>query len=545
MAGPNHRKVVHYTAFKDSSDVTGGHGTHVASVVAGKAYENFGDYQRYNGVAEDARITFFDIGLSSDPALAESIFPPSDYTTIYQDMYANGAFIMTHSWGTCSSSLYDPYALQVDTFLYNHPDVLILYSAGNDGSGQCGGSTCVSDTNCGSQVTCISSPATFKNGLTVGNSLNDAQSWASILDSPVNSVIYNVNELLSDSSQGSVCSKRIKPELTGPGSWVVGAMATAGSTAYHNDITKKAGTSQATPAVAGAAAIIRQYFIDGYYCTDPRVTVTPDKIRCGFTPTGALLKAMLIHSTQPLERILSVPNINTDFGRSYGFASLPGSGLVPDYAQGYGRVQLDTVLHNGTSSKNPLSLFVIGDMNTSSPRYAFINSTTTSLSYKFITSATPSPVKITLVYYDPPVSIASGASDAVQNRLTISVSGYQTLAQLQQQKHSSGYTDINTVSVISIPSPSPSFTYSVTVRATALPLGAQPFALVITGDIVKFTSTPLAQSLASSHKSIEDVPFYPAIIALAVFSSIIFFVNAPLWIIYCMKHPLFGKKAGA
>src|SRR3989442_6880441 len=50
------------------------------------------------------------------------------------------------------------------------------------------------------------------------------------------------------------------------------------------------GTSMATPTTAGAATLVRQYFMDGWYPTG-----SPQPAN-GFTPSAALLKSMLINS---------------------------------------------------------------------------------------------------------------------------------------------------------------------------------------------------------------------------------------------------------
>jgi hypothetical protein len=52
------------------------------------------------------------------------------------------------------------------------------------------------------------------------------------------------------------------------------------------DTIQSRGTSMATPVVAGNAALIRQWFMQGSYQRRP------------FVPNGALLKAMLVHSAQ-------------------------------------------------------------------------------------------------------------------------------------------------------------------------------------------------------------------------------------------------------
>jgi subtilisin family serine protease len=61
---------------------------------------------------------------------------------------------------------------------------------------------------------------------------------------------------------------------------------------------RSAGTSMATPVVAGAAAIIRQYFEDPrFYATQ----CTSGYPLCNaFSPKGSTVKAMLVNSGEPM-----------------------------------------------------------------------------------------------------------------------------------------------------------------------------------------------------------------------------------------------------
>lgn len=51
----------------------------------------------------------------------------------------------------------------------------------------------------------------------------------------------------------------------------------------------------ATPGVAGAAALVRQYFMEGFYPSGSKTA------KDGFTPSGALLKATLVNSAQKMD----------------------------------------------------------------------------------------------------------------------------------------------------------------------------------------------------------------------------------------------------
>lgn len=48
------------------------------------------------------------------------------------------------------------------------------------------------------------------------------------------------------------------------------------------------GTSMATPIVAGAAAVVRQYFVDGWYPNGSPVS------QFGFNPSAPLVKAIML-----------------------------------------------------------------------------------------------------------------------------------------------------------------------------------------------------------------------------------------------------------
>lgn len=71
-------------------------------------------------------------------------------------------------------------------------------------------------------------------------------------------------------------------------------------TSAHNsetcNVVSSQGTSMATPVVAGNVALVRQYFMSGKYKGRPLL------------PSGALLKAMMIHSGQPMSYYLNSAN---------------------------------------------------------------------------------------------------------------------------------------------------------------------------------------------------------------------------------------------
>eukprot|EP01038_Epipyxis_sp_PR26KG_P016558 gene16558-22606_t len=140
----NRRKVIQYTAFADSCDEKGGHGTHVSGSVAGSSKELFSDM---NGMAPDAKITFFDIGMT-DKAFLKI---PALYD-ILESAYTTGARVHTNSWGNLGG-LYGQMSFDLDDFTFENPDMLVLFAGGNSG---------------GDGLKSVISPGNSKNALTVG-----------------------------------------------------------------------------------------------------------------------------------------------------------------------------------------------------------------------------------------------------------------------------------------------------------------------------------------------------------------------------------------
>ena len=60
---PDHRKIARYFSASDGEDLPEGHGTHVAGSVAGYHSTNGDGEFFYNGVAYDAKVAVYDIGI--------------------------------------------------------------------------------------------------------------------------------------------------------------------------------------------------------------------------------------------------------------------------------------------------------------------------------------------------------------------------------------------------------------------------------------------------------------------------------------------------
>jgi serine protease AprX len=159
-----------------------GHGTHVAGTIAGKSVTATSPATDHlNGLANGASLFVQDIhnevsnrdcrtaGLSE--ACGDGLFPPSDLFQLLKPAFDAGARIHSNSWGCAtdedqpfSCNYYSSQAKNIDDFVYNHPDFLVLVAAGNDGA------LAYSHT--------IGDPATCKNCLAVGATQSNADQLA-------------------------------------------------------------------------------------------------------------------------------------------------------------------------------------------------------------------------------------------------------------------------------------------------------------------------------------------------------------------------------
>lgn len=255
---------------------------------------------------------------------------PSDFNKLFGPSYQDGARVHTNSWGSPRAfGEYDAFASSVDKYVWEHPDLLVLFAAGNSGE----------DKNADGRIdeNSIGSPGTSKNVLTVGASENllsvggiqkpigqlrdGDKKWGA---EPIKSdtLSNNPNGVAAFSSRGPTTDGRLKPEIVAPGTNIVSTRShhPKASTlwgAYDEEYVYAGGTSMATPLTAGAAVVTRQYLME----------------RAGVAaPSAALIKATLMHSALDL-----YPG---QYGTGVG-QELPKP--RPNIHEGYGRVDLDAL----------------------------------------------------------------------------------------------------------------------------------------------------------------------------------------------------------
>jgi subtilisin family serine protease len=400
---------------------TQGHGTHVGGTIAGDNFASPIVHDPGDGMAPAAKLVVQDGGFATDNCgdLPGIGCPVVDLNPIFQQAFDQGARIHTNSWGDrenfANQNTYSAACQDVDEFMFSHPDFLILFAAGNSGPGA------------GS----VGSPSTAKNTISVGATLRGTAS----------------NSMAGFSSCGPTADGRIKPDLTMPGSGIVSARNDTNAASNNCSTVTMSGTSMASPAAAGMAALVRQYYADGFHPTGAPVAANR------FTPTAALIKATLLNSTRTMTGT--------------------GTGAVPNACQGWGRILLDD------------ALFFTGQARTlvASDDPGFPQGGAGQTRTVTVQVAAGQALRATLAWTDFPSTPA--ASINLNNDLDLQVSGpsgtFLGNVFANSQSVTGGAPDRrNNVEQVTINAPVAG-TYTITVRAFNVPSSAQPFSLVVSG----------------------------------------------------------------
>jgi hypothetical protein len=491
-----------------SIDVDSGHGTHTTgSVLSDGGAGGIG-----MGVAPAARLVFQSTENWATITAFCQIFGgypangyfltgiPSDLKTMYQQAYNAGARIHSNSWGAAVAGDYTVDSANTDSFVWTNRDMVITFSAGNEGADANSDGVVDNDS--------LGSPATAKNVLTVGASENartdsypcdasltytsyDAyqsgqtcnsmggnqanflgtygQRWgANFPANPIASDVTagNSQQMAGFSSRGPADDARIKPDVVAPGTWILSAFSSLYQEGYGDPVNPQngayqwdgwgmpyngeykymGGTSMSNPLAAGGATVVKDYYNKAY----------------GINATAALVKATIINSA------VDLADENNDGANDNDFP-------IPNNHEGWGLVNLDGAT-DGTIQ--------------------FVEEAATGLStggsqtFNVITSG--GPLKVTLVWSDYPST--DTASVNLVNDLDLTVSGPS--GTFRGNVFSGGWSVTggtadrrNNVENVYIQSPVAG-TYTVTINAFNVPNGPQKFALVVDGGTLGSGPTP-------------------------------------------------------
>jgi serine protease AprX len=379
-----------------------GHGSHVAGIIAGTGTASGGAVR---GVAPDAKLVVVQITdggpLDLPPNLGDLLKRATD----------KGAKIVNLSWGTPVSGDYDTGSLGIDRFICEHPDVLVVVAAGNDGVAPHGYV----------DMSSVYSPASAKNVITVGASTSDRPHdpelrWGTFrqqkfpAEPTSDEIVSGEPDLIAAlSSRGPTDFDSVKPDVLAPGTFILSARSAAAPDKnywetcadYGGKYAYNGGTSMATPVATGAAAVVRQYL------TEERKLPSP---------SAALIKAILIASA------IKIPSPRPPEQQAkVGY---------PDFDQGFGRIDLSSVLPGPHAPQRRLELV---DVANDSPdalesRAPIDGPRKSSKRYSVDVPDGAHEVRIVLTWTDPP-------SRSVQNNLGLDVSGKDGFRVLGNAEH--------------------------------------------------------------------------------------------------------------
>jgi hypothetical protein len=395
--GPSHRKLV-YTSGTGAADL---HGTHTAGTVAG-------DAQPVNGSTANR-------GLAYLAKLAHSNnYSAASWSSLATTHRTNGARLHTNSWGNDSTTAYNSHCNAIDAFMWTNEDNLVLFA----------------ETN----LSTLKNPENAKNLLAVGNALNGASYMSK-----------------GGGGVGPTSDGRRKPDLFAPGTNIVSSSTASCGTSSLT------GTSMACPAATAAAALVRQYYLGGYYPSG-----SPNAADA-LTPTAALVKATLLNTCQDMTGV---------------------SATVPNNTEGWGRIVLDETLR---LPGDPGRMWLVD------VRRASGVTTGATRTYTIDVASSSLPLEITMAFTD--YAGAVNATNAAVNNLNLEVVApngnlYRGNVYASGSSTTGGTADaINNVERANFNAPQAG-TWTVRVLGASVPQGPCGYAVVATGDLAFSAGTP-------------------------------------------------------
>lgn len=410
------------------------HGTHVSGTVLGDLAGTFNgntylastpeapNHESADGMAPNAQLLMQDAG-----GLDLNAIFVADLAASLEQAHAGGAHIHNDSWSSATRGNYVDLDAAADQVTWAAEDLLVVVAAGNNGP----------------NTLTTGSPGNAKNVLTVG-ALGHAGSV----------------EVPWWSSRGPAADGRLKPDIAAPGTDIWSASATLySSVPRYSAPAQLSGTSMAAPTISGAAALLRQYFSDGFY---PRGRRTADD---AYSPSGAVMKAVLLNGTNPVAAP-AWPNADSGWGRAW----LDGNLWFAQTASGGDDTRRLRILERPNAA---------GLATGETHEYGIAN------------LGGRAELRATLTWFDPPAT--PGVAAALVNDLDLELVApdgrvYRGNALAAGVSVPDGAADdLNTVEQIRLPLPLPG-AYRLRIRASAVPGNGedgsdrQGYALVVSGD---------------------------------------------------------------
>ena len=463
--GTDHRKMAGYFNLDEGDPLPRSmegswHGTHVGGSVAADYPAADGAYgtrsRESDGIAPAAHLTFQDVeaegGLGGLPGSPYDLFDQV-YDLNNNDQYDPLEDARTHnnSYGAIYPEFDDGGGALTDEFVYDHPDMTIVFSASNDGP---------------DPATLAGGPQESKNVITSCASANGSQP----LVAPDAAAIF--------SSHGPTLDGRIKPDVCTPGQIIVSPK--GGTTDADHYLQ---GTSMSGPILVGLTTLVRQYYYDGFgpsggagYARGAR------NLADRHNPSAALVKATTINSAQRMRGWYT-----GDRG-----AERADDGMWPSNGQGFGKVELDKALYFAGDDR---SLFVVDTPSTEE------RGLQTGLDVtEFIDVAPGQPLDVTLTWTDPPSFVGVGTPVLVNdlNLVVVGPDGTEYVgnefttqspvlgpggdpgAEIGESVPGGAADFQNTVEAVRLQTPPPG-RYEVRVVGENVPMGPQGYALAVSG----------------------------------------------------------------
>jgi serine protease AprX len=367
------------------TDDTEGHGTHVCGSVLGNSTNAKG--VTIQGTAPEAKLVIQSIG-DTQGGLGGI---PDHLDTLFGEAYNDGARVHSDSWGdSVPAQPYEQLASEIDKFVYENPDMVICFAAGNDGVDD--------DRNGVTDLRQIGSQAAAKNCITVGASENFRPdltleygfrgfvTQSGHLKFGANPIKFdpmadNSEGMAAFSSRGPSPEGRIKPDIVAPGTGILSARSSEASDAGLFGVSDDpawmydAGTSMATPLVSGCAAVVRQALLQN----PPQGTGGGGE----YSPSAALVKAVLINGAVELK----------------GQYHPSEAGPPPNYNSGWGRVNLTESVSTAMAS------------NSAGCREGAPLQDAGSFEFQVPVTQARATLKATLVWTDPPAPMLQNDLD--------------------------------------------------------------------------------------------------------------------------------------